>query len=130
MRRSVAFNPAGGLVVVRVRLWGPSGDTYVRLALDTGATTTMVRNAVLVSLGYDPTLAPRRVQMTTGSGVEFVVRLRVSRISALGRSRRNFPVLGHTLPPSATVDGLLGLDFFRRSRLEINFRKGFLQLAA
>jgi len=36
----------------------------------------------------------------------------------------DFGVLGHTLPPSAGVDGLLGLDFFRGQSLTGDFRVG------
>ena len=45
------------------------------------------------------------------------------------RERTEFPVLGHTLPPSAGVDGLLGLDFFRGQSLTLNFRTGQATLA-
>jgi len=51
--------------------------------------------------------------MTTGSGVEYAPLLLVRRVEALGQGRTDFPVVAHTLPPSASVDGLLGLDFFR-----------------
>lgn len=84
----------------------------------------MVNWDLLVLLGYDPAVTPERVQMTTGSGVEFVPRIGVEKVEALGQERRNFPVLCHTLPPSATVDGVLGLDFFRRQRLVMDFRTG------
>lgn len=56
--------------------------------------------------------------MTTGSGVEFAPRVTLDRVMALGYQRSGFPVLGHTLPPSAGVDGLRGLDFFRLSAAE------------
>jgi hypothetical protein len=36
--------------------------------------------------------------------------------------------LGHTLPPSAGVDGLLGLDFFRGQVLTVDFHKGMIAL--
>jgi hypothetical protein len=77
-------------------------------------------------LGYDPAIVAERVQMTTGSGVEFVPRIRVKKIEASRRERRNFPILCHTVPPSTTVDGVLGLDFFRGKRLVLDFRKGLL----
>jgi predicted aspartyl protease len=101
----------------------------LRLALDTGATTSLVNVAMLVGVGYDPALAPARVQVTTGSGVEYAPRVTLSRIRALAQERVDFDVLGHTLPPSAGVDGLLGLDFFRRRRMTIDFRVGRLRLA-
>jgi hypothetical protein len=34
----------------------------------------------------------------------------------------------HTLPPSASIDGLLGLDFLRDRRLTIDFRTGQITL--
>jgi hypothetical protein len=64
--------------------------------------------------------------MTTGSGVEFVPQIIVEKIKAFGLVRQNFPVLCHTLPPSATVDGLIGLDFFRGQRLIVDFREGLV----
>lgn len=42
------------------------------------------------------------------------------------RSIENFPMLCHTLPPSATVDGLLGLDFFRGERFILDLHKGII----
>lgn len=63
-----------------------------------------------------------------GSGVESPVRLRVSRVAALDHERLNFPIICHTLPPSATVDGVVGLDFLRGLTLTVDFRTGTLTL--
>ena len=41
---STMFNPHEGLIIVQARLWGPTGDTQARLALDTGATRTIVNS--------------------------------------------------------------------------------------
>jgi hypothetical protein len=122
------FNAAQGLIIVAAQLWGPAGDRIVRLALDTDATATVVRTAILVSIGYDPAVAPDRVQMTTGSGIEYTPRLTVSQFEALEQQRAAFPVVAHTLPPSASIDGLLGLDFLRGQRLTIDFRRGQISL--
>lgn len=88
------FDPREGLVIVRAELAGPSGTTVLRLALDTGATDTLVNTAVLLATGYDPALVPEHVQITTGSGVESVLLIPVDRITALGQTRTNFPVGG------------------------------------
>jgi hypothetical protein len=40
-----------------------------------------------------------------------------------------FSVLAHTLPPSAGVDGLLGLDFLRGQVLTVDFRSGRVTVA-
>lgn len=126
---SFAFNPRSGLILVSAQLEGPSGTGTLRLALDTGATTSLVNIGILVAVGYDPALAPGPVQVTTGSGIDFAPRIVVSRLKALGREQRAFPVLGHTLPPSAGVDGLIGLDFLRGRSLTIDFRTGRITVA-
>jgi len=125
---TISFDPRHGLVVVPTRLYGPSGDTVARLALDTGATRSMISPAILVSIGYDPAAVSERVRITTGSGVEFVVSLRVDRIEAIGCVQMSFPVVCHTVPPSASVDGVLGLDFLRGRRMSIDFVAGQLSL--
>lgn len=125
---SLTFNPKEGLIIIPTRLWGPNGDTVVRLALDTGATATVVNWDIIVLLGYDPAIISDRVQMTTGSGLEFVPRIIIRKLEGLGKKRKNFPALRHTLPPSTTVDGVLGLDFFRGNKLILDLRRGILTL--
>jgi predicted aspartyl protease len=125
---SPSFDARRGLIVIPVELFGPSSSAVLRRALDTGATGTLVNVGILVALGYDPALAPERVQITTGSGIEFAPRVTVSKIITLGQERSDFPVLSHTLPPSAGVDGLLGLDFLRGHELVIDFRQGQVRL--
>jgi hypothetical protein len=66
--------------------------------------------------------------MTTASGVEYVPLLAIDRIEVLGQQRTSFPVAAHTLPPSASIDGLLGLDFLRGGELTIDFRAGQITL--
>ena len=127
---SFPFDPQRGLIIVAAELWGPKGRGVLQLALDTGATWTVVNVGMLVALGYDPALAPDRVEITTGSGVEFAPYINLSRVTALGQERMGFAVLAHTLPPSAAVDGLLGLDFFRGQRLTIDFRTGQVSVDA
>jgi predicted aspartyl protease len=126
---SSPFNPSQGLIIVNAELYGPLGSVVLRLAVNTGATGTVINTGMLVSIGYDPSLSPNRIQVTTGSGVEFAPIIKISKISALKNERTDFPVLGHTLPPSAGVDGLLGLDFFRGQLLVIDFSIGEIALS-
>lgn len=126
---SQPFDAGRGLIVVPAELFGPSGSVVLHLAVDTGATQTMINVGLLAFAGYDPSLVPDRVQVTTGSGVEYAPRVPVERIEVLGQERRDFPVLAHTLPPSAQIDGLLGLDYMREQRLVIDFRQNALSLS-
>ena len=123
---SLSFDPQAGLIVVPVRFWGPAGDTIAHLAMDTGATGSLVNWDIAVLLGYDPATTRERIRVTTGSSVEFAPQIVVQRVEALGRERTDFPIVCYTLPPSAAVDGVLGLDFFRGTRLVLDFRKGLV----
>jgi hypothetical protein len=116
------------LVLVAGLVTGPAATVAVRLALDTGATDTAINADPLARAGYDPALAPTRVDVTTGSTVESVPVLTIARLTALGQDRTLFPVLGLTFPPSAGIDGVLGLDFLRGKELNINFRTGMIRL--
>lgn len=126
---SLSFDPKKeGLIIIPTVIFGPKGKANVKLALDTGAMDSMVNAAMLVYAGYNAVTHTERVQLTTGSGVEYVPRIVLNEIEALGLSRQNYPILCHTLPPSATVDGVLGLDFFRGYKLTIDFRKGIVRV--
>lgn len=125
---SFKFNSKEGLIVVPTRLYGPSGDTIVQLALDTGATGSLINWDVAVLIGYDPAIVKNRIQLTTGSGVEFAPRIEVSKVEALNRVQKKFAVICHTLPSSTNVDGLLGLDFFRGALLNIDLVNGVVDV--
>jgi predicted aspartyl protease len=126
---SVAFDSTRPLIVVPATLSGPTSETVVKMAVDTGATKTVIRTAILASLGYDPATATEHVRAATASAIEVIPKIRVARFDALGHSRSGFEVLGHALPPSSQVDGLLGLDFLRLRKLTIDFENGLLTLS-
>ena len=125
---SVSFNPHTGLVLVDAELEGPYGTVALRMALDTGATRTSINTGLLLAVGCDPTFATQHAQVTTGSGVQLIPLVPIRRLSSLGQHRTGITVLGHTLPPSANIDGVLGLDFLRGLELTINFRTGIIDL--
>lgn len=122
------FRARRGLVIVFATVIGPMGKTVFQLALDTGASDTMLRPSKLASIGYDFADAPK-VEVTMGSGVVQVPDITLLRISALGQERLDFPILAHALPPTSTIDGVLGLDFMRGHLLIVDFRIGQLSLA-
>ena len=55
---SARFDPGGGLIIVSAELTGPTGTAILRLALDSGATGTLINASMLVAVGYDLALAP------------------------------------------------------------------------
>ena len=114
--------------MVRAEITGRTGMAVVRLALDTGATRTLINAGLLVAVDYDPAATLERTEVTTGSGVEFAALVSISKIIAVELERTEFPVLAHTLPPSAGVEGVLGLDFLCGHVPQIDFQNGRLTL--
>ena len=82
---SYRFDPKAGLVLVKTKFYGPRGDTVVNLALDTGATWTLISWETAVLVGYDPASIQQRTPITTGSGVEYCPKLNLQRVEALGK---------------------------------------------
>lgn len=125
---SHVFGPKNGPILVDAEISGPFGRVVLKLALDTGATTSLVNRSTLLSLGFNPDDAAQRIRMTTGSAVESVPLVVLTRLTALGQHRFGFPVIAHNLPPSSALDGLLGLDFLRDRVLTLDFQAGTITL--
>jgi predicted aspartyl protease len=123
-----SFNGRRGLILVTAALAGPTGRVIVRLALDTGATRTVVSPLSLRSCGYDPVSASEQTFVTSVTRRESFPRLKVSEIAALGRAQRDFPVIAQPLPANLRIDGLLGLDFLRGAVLTVDFKSGAITL--
>ena len=124
-----AFNPGSGPILVAATATGPAGSANLKLVLDIGATRSLIDLTTLLLLGFDPAQSPQRIQMTTGSSVEVVPVVVLTRLSALGQHRFGFPVMAHALPKGSDVDGLLGLDFLRGHVLTIDFQASWINLA-
>ena len=120
---SVPFQPEYGLIIVPVSLAGPKVSGSIRCALDTGSTDTLISTVVLELLGYDVASTANFVDVTTASGSQLAPQVAIQGIRALGFDRKDFTILGLTLPPTAGVDGLLGLDFLRGLSPNVDFRR-------
>lgn len=107
---------------------GPRGDAIINLALDTGATWTLVSWETAVLVGYDPASIQQRTTITTGSGIEYCPKLNLLGVEALGKSVSSLEALCHTLPPTSRVDGLLGLNFLRQFNVGLNFKQGYITI--
>ncbi len=124
-----SFNPESGLVLVQALITGFAGKATINLALDTGASRTLINEDILLSLGYDRSQAVAQSKITTGSKIESVAMIQLKSLFALNQEKTEMIVVCHTLPPSANIDGLLGLDFFRGTNLNLDFRTGEIFLS-
>ena len=92
--KETRFDPAGDLLIVHARLWGPRGgkQARLRLAIDTGATHTLVLPGIIDELGYSPRDADAITTVRAALGKEQGYLLRVSRFEALGFALPDFPL--------------------------------------
>jgi clan AA aspartic protease (TIGR02281 family) len=100
-----------GIISVYVEIQGPTTKRIIKMALDTGATFTMIPPEIARDIGHDPILSKRRIEISTASGSVLAPLLTVKSVSCLGNRLRNVQVVCHNLPPESPVEGLLGLNF-------------------
>ena len=120
---------AGSIRLVAI-ISGPLREMSSRMVLDTGASRTVLTWEIAQACGYDPAGAENRTDITTASGFETCPEIVLSDFRFLGRTLQDFPVLCHPLPAELRIDGLVGLDFFRATRLTLDFRIGEVTLEA
>ena len=113
MAREPSRRREPGLLAVYAVIAGPRTWRSLKLALDTGATYTMLPPDLLFDVGYDPTKAQRHLELSTANGLVVVPLLRVRTLKCLGLTLKDVEVVAHHLPPESPVEGLLGLNVLR-----------------
>ena len=98
------------LLLVYAELIGPRGRTMLRLALDTGASYTMLPPEKLVTVGYASHMATRTIEILTASGSEWTPLITITSLRFLGHEVKHLDVVSHSLPSTSPVEGLLGLN--------------------
>ena len=99
------------ILAVYAVVTGPRTWRSLKLAVDTGATYTMLPPDLLLDIGYDPAAATRRLELSTASGLVVAPLLRIRSLKCLGLAVKWMEVVAHPLPPESPVEGLLGLNF-------------------
>ena len=124
----IPFNPIAKSIFLRLKVDSINGDRTrdILVALDTGASTTMIPPEVATDLGYD--LSNPNEQMITASGIVLTKRITVRKLTAIGEMVENIDVVCHDLPEGSIIEGLLGLDFLRHFDVNISFSTGTIEL--
>ncbi len=122
------FEPRAGLPIVAAEPQGLTRVIAVRLLVDTGASHSVLRPALLTDLGYDLSAPPRRIRIASLHQTDSVPIVITESISALGQIRRRIPLPAHSVPTTAGIDGVLGLSFMRGRKLTIDFVSGIITL--
>lgn len=116
----------GRLWATRAALTDKGGSKVMTLLVDTGATYTIIPIEALESVGQSVATCREHVRIVTGSGILMVPRVAIAQFHCLGQQINSFSVVGHTLPPTGPIDGLLGMDFLHRCNAVIDIASGIL----
>lgn len=102
----------GNLLISRAAIGGADGSVVIlRLLLDTGASYTMLPVEAVEAIGCDTHHPLQKVRIVAANGVIIAPIIAVPWFNCLGQRVEQWPVVAHTLPQGAFVDGLLGMDF-------------------
>jgi len=100
----------------------------VRLALDTGASTTTIRESSLRDIGYPPESLTDLVPFSDASQSHLVPRITLKSLSLAGARVENLEALCYTIPEEYGIHGVVGLNFLRHFNLNLNFKQGILTM--
>ena len=97
-----------------------------RLALDTGASNTVIDLAAIIVAGYSLSDAVDTVQLETGNGVVDAYVFKLKSFNALGLMKKDFEVCSYNFFGNnvySDIHGVLGLDFFMGIKFCIDLEK-------
>ena len=124
------FDPNRPLITLRLTVGGINTDTYRNLivALDTGATTTVIPTEIALALGYDLSNPKGQIGLLTASGAASAKVITVRKLTAIGETVEDIEVLCHNLPGNSAIKGLLGLNFLKHFNVNISFSTGTIEV--
>ncbi len=126
----ISFDPSRPLISLRLTVYGINANIFrnVIVALDTGATTTIIPTEIALALGYDLANPKEQMGLLTASGTVSAKLITVRKLTAIGETIENIDVLCHDLPGNSGIKGLLGLNFLKCFEVNISFSKGTIEL--
>ena len=116
-----------------IRVNAQMGRSDFTLALDTGATHTIIDLTVMLLNGYDLTRVIRTADFETAKGNITAYIFLISELTALGKTVRNVEIASYDFIGNNLIfdiDGVLVLDFFKGTELNINFNTFQITLAS
>lgn len=101
------------------------------LAVDTGASHSVVDLTALLLMGFTMRDVIRIVQLETGKGMVDAYIFKLPNLKALGKTVYEMEICAYDFIGNAVFadfDGVLGLDFLKGSTLTIDFRNSTISL--
>lgn len=100
----------------------------IKMALDTGATYTLIPFEAAMAAGINPVRAKKQIEIVMGGGIVMAPLIRVPSFKAFGYEVKNLEVICHNLPPESSVEGLLGLNFLIQFNVLLKFLEHSLEI--
>jgi clan AA aspartic protease (TIGR02281 family) len=120
--------PSAGPIILPCVLTGPKAVQKADLLLDTGAEYCSVTTWLAENLGYDLGAQRRKVTIMTANGSVQVPSVLVAEIRIGNAYAHHVAVTCHDIPEMPEVYGFVGLNFLRRCRTVIDYKKHLLDL--
>jgi clan AA aspartic protease (TIGR02281 family) len=124
----IRFDSSLPVIILDVTLQSSKARRHIRMALDTGATYTMIPWEIAEALGCRPELSKEVTSLITASGVERAPLVKIESMKVLGKEVKNAWVICHDLPQKSYVDGLLGLSSLKSLGMRVDFSDDTLEL--
>lgn len=122
----IDFEPQSPLIIFHCKI-EHTRTAVVKLALDTGATMTIVSHKVLEKIGADLANA-ESTTFGNATGAHSATYTIVKSVGIQDAIVNNLEVVAYTLPEDYGIDGVIGLNFLRHFRIVLDFEKGILTL--
>jgi len=117
-----------GIIPVYARIVGPRQKQWIKMALDSGATYTLIPIETAIATGYNPVASKRSIEISTASGIVLAPIIIIKSLICFGKKMNDIEVVCHNLPPQSPVRGLLGLNFMKDFNLHLLFKNKILEI--
>jgi clan AA aspartic protease (TIGR02281 family) len=124
-KASVPIEKHGQVVVIEATL---NNKRSAKFVVDTGASFTMISNAMARELDIDVSQNSRTMPFQTANGMIQAPLINLDSITVGGMEIKNLTTAVHDAVPDPQVVGLLGLNFLSNFRMDIDTQKGLLHL--
>jgi len=122
---SIPIERHGQVVIIQATL---NNKRSAKFVVDTGASYTLISNALARDLAIDVGSNPKTLSFQTANGMIQAPVTSLDSITVGGMEIRNLPTAIHDAMPDPQVAGLLGLNFLSNFKMDIDTQKGVLHL--
>ncbi len=124
-KAAIPFQKKGEVVIVQATV---NEKAAARFVVDTGASYTMISQAVAKELEIDLERKLPTITFQTANGVIHAPLVSLDSVEVGGMQVKELTAAVHDVFPDASISGLLGLNFLSNFRMDIDTKNGVLHL--